>query len=363
MIRRYGIKFWSDISGIAKYLFRKRLFRHGLFWTGNLIFFVVIYFLTESGKGLFLYSVKIAFIFLLLAILFYIHQRTLVPRYYRKKRYWLYTGYLLSGILLFTVLKYIFKFYVFHEVADETFIAENLGSVFAATFYIVIGSIISGFLRYNREKIHYQEMAMKLKESEKQKLEAELVALKAQVNPHFMFNTLNNIYSLSLDKSEKAPAMILKLSDLMSYTLYDCKEEKVDISEEIRFVENYFELEKVRLDDNVKIDLEVSGNIPNIKIAPLLFIPFIENAFKHGINTEPRDPFIRVLFDFGKKDHFIFRIENRKIKGAENGNRNPEGIGITNSRKRLNLLYPGKHRLDITNNQDIFMVELEIELS
>jgi len=362
MMQKSIINSLSDILKITKNLFNIRLFRHSLFWIGNLFFFTLIFFLSEGTTGLLLYLLKISIVFSLLAIVFYIHQSILIPRFYKEKKYLLYMVYLFLGVLLFTVLKYTFKFYVFHEVPDNTFIGENGRSMFIAFSYIITGSIISSFLRYNREKIQYQEMAMKLKESEKQKLEAELVTLKAQVNPHFMFNTLNNIYSLSLDKSEKTPEMILKLSDLMSYTLYDCKAELVNISEEIRFVKNYFELEKIRMNPDLRIELDISGTVPNKKIAPLLLIPFIENAFKHGNNTESKNPFIHCWFNFIKEDQFVFTIENSKMIKVDEEEKNPSGIGIANSRKRLNLLYPDKHKLNIIDNQDIFQVKLEIDL-
>lgn len=348
---------------VMKSLFQKRIFRHGLFWVGNLIFFMVLFYLTEGVAGMFNNFLKLFSVFALLALLFWIHQTVLVPGFYRERKYILYATYLLATLLLFTAFKYVIKFYLFHEVPDETFILENVGSFVVALFYIIVGSSISGFLRYNREKIHYQEMKVKLNDSEKQILEAELVALKAQINPHFLFNTLNNIYSLSLDKSDKAPKMILKLSDLMSYTLYDCREKWVDISKEIEFIRNYIELEKVRLDNGSMIDLQVTGTVADRKIAPLMFIPFIENAFKHGINNLPPNPYVQIGFDFTMNGKLYFKVENRKRAGEENGEKMAEGIGITNTKKRLNLLYPDKHRLQISEHQDIFNVELEIDLA
>jgi len=216
-------------------------------------------------------------------------------------------------------------------------------------------------VRFLKERISYHQVLAELKEMEKQKLEVELNTLKEQLNPHFMFNTLNNIYSLSLDKSDKAPEFILKLSDLMSYTLYECKEKFVPISKEIDFIKNYLELERIRVRDGVKIDFNIKGDSLNKKISPLLLLTFIENAFKHGINTRPNNPFIKIDLDFETNNKLLFKIENSKPK-IEAINTENNGIGLKNAKKRLNLLYPDKHQLKISDNELVFLVELEIEL-
>ena len=142
---------------------------------------------------------------------------------------------------------------------------------------------ITSFLKLIKDWLSLQDINLKLVKIEQQKLEAELKTLKGQLNPHFLFNSLNNIYSLALIKSDKVPELILKLSDLMRHIIYESKENYISLEKEIEFVNNFIELQKIRTSDKTKIKYEIKGKIPSAKIAPLLFEPFIDNAFKHGL--------------------------------------------------------------------------------
>ena len=209
--------------------------------------------------------------------------------------------------------------------------------------------------------ITLQGLNLRIKEMEKQHLAIELKSLKEQVNPHFLFNTLNNIYSLSLDRSEKTPGLILKLSELIRYMIYDCTESFVDVDKELIFINNYIELEKIRLDEKVPINLNIFGNMSDCKIAPLLFIPFIENAFKHGLCRAGVNCFVNIDFDFTTGKALFFRIENSKDIKPDIHDDDHRPIGIENARKRLELLYPDKHKLLITDSGSSFLVELSLK--
>jgi len=207
------------------------------------------------------------------------------------------------------------------------------------------------------EKNHRAEL--QIKEIEKQKLQAELDVLKSQLNPHFLFNVLNNIYSNSLLKTDKTPSIVLKLSNLMSYILYDCKTEKVSLKKEVEFIKNYIDLEKIRLESDIEVTFNIN-NISQVFIPPLLFIPLVENAFKHGIGSNPTIKYISLTIEI-IDDSLIFRLVNSKGMFENiNKNNNKGGIGIENVTKRLKLLYPELHNIRITDMDESFKIMITI---
>lgn len=195
-------------------------------------------------------------------------------------------------------------------------------------------------------------------EISKQQLQTELSLLKSQVNPHFLFNTLNSIYSLSVSNSDKAPDAVLKLSKIMRYTLEESLNDKVMLSQEIDFINSYIDLQKVRLTDKSKIFFTTSGNIETVMIAPLLFIPFIENAFKYGISTHHNSAIEVQINAKGKELTFFCR--NDIVPGATK--QASTGMGINNTKRRLELLYPEKHTLTIKDSSTNYEVLLNINL-
>jgi two-component system sensor histidine kinase AlgZ len=197
-----------------------------------------------------------------------------------------------------------------------------------------------------------------LMQAQQEKITAQLQLLKAQVHPHFLFNTLNNIYSFSLDNSPKTPALILKLSSLLSYMLYDCKTEEVRLEKEVEIMKNYIDLEKERYGNKIEISWNVEGEIKDIFISPLLMLPFLENAFKHGASEQIEKPWMGV--DISVLNGVLkFKITNSKNEYALH---NHNGIGINNVKKRLEFLYPGKHELKISDEGDFFAVSLAVKL-
>lgn len=188
------------------------------------------------------------------------------------------------------------------------------------------------------------------------KARAELALLRSQINPHFFFNTLNNLYSLVVQQSDKAPDVILKLSDMMRYTIYEGNKETVPLKEEIEYLQGYIDLHKIRYQKEVDIRFEFSGN-PDSEIAPLLFIILLENAFKHGVESLREGAFIHASLteDKGK---ISFKITNNFEEQEGVGQ---EGIGLKNLKKRLELLYPGRHTFTITKEAGIFSIILQID--
>jgi hypothetical protein len=196
-------------------------------------------------------------------------------------------------------------------------------------------------------------------QAQQEKITAELQLLKAQVHPHFLFNTLNNIYSFSLEGSPKTPELILKLSSLLSYMLYDCKAEEVRLEKEVEIMKDYIDLEKERYSNTIEISWNVEGDIRDNYISPLLMLPFLENAFKHGASEQIEKPWLGV--DISVANNLLkFKITNSKNEYIPHSS---NGIGINNVKKRLELLYPGKYELKINDEGDFFAVSLMIKLS
>jgi LytS/YehU family sensor histidine kinase len=190
-----------------------------------------------------------------------------------------------------------------------------------------------------------------------EKLQAELKFLKTQIHPHFLFNTLNNLYALTLKKSDKAPETVLKLSELINYMLYECRSDEVALSKEIKFIRNYIDIEKMRYGDKLDVDLRITGDVGDRMIAPLILLPFVENCFKHGASENLQQSWVKVTID-SHPDHVVIKVENSK--SGEDGAKREEGIGITNVKRRLDLLYPDKHELKIMNGEETYLVILSI---
>lgn len=209
---------------------------------------------------------------------------------------------------------------------------------------------------YLAQRNRYMERSNK--EAQVQKLDAELSYLKAQIHPHFLFNTLNNIYSLSICQSEHTPEAILKLSSIMRYVTQDAEAETVPLEKELEYVENYIALQQLRSDNNVKIDFTVTGNINGQAIAPLLLINFIENAFKHGISSH-LNCFVNIAINV-QENNFSMTVLNKKMASSKT---KTNSTGINNTKRRLELQYPGKYVLLIADDSGLYKVTLQLNLA
>lgn len=199
----------------------------------------------------------------------------------------------------------------------------------------------------------------RLKQIQQEKLDTELSYLKAQINPHFLFNTLNSIYSLAIQKTDTAPDAIIKLSEMMRYVLHDSSHNFVPLEKEITYITNYIQLQKIRFTHSMQLNFNVSGNTSGKQIAPLILIPFIENAFKYGVNAADNSE-IKIAIEVAE-DALTMEVYNKKVNTTflpgEQG-----GVGISNAKKRLMLLYAGYHELVINNNPADFFISLKLSL-
>ncbi len=194
-----------------------------------------------------------------------------------------------------------------------------------------------------------------------EKLEAELKFLKTQIHPHFLFNTLNNLYALTLKKSDLAPAMVLKLSDMIDYMLYECNVENVPLSKEVKFIHDYIEIEKMRYGDLLELNLNIESGSEEKTIAPLIFLPFLENTFKHGANSQLKKAWVSIELKI-RSEELTFKVENNSELEIENGSGEEKGIGLKNVRRRLDLLYKEDYELIILQEKESFLVTLKIPL-
>jgi len=332
-----------------------QIFWHAFFW----VFWVSLFMLlAKSNTKLGLNDLLVIFL-LYPAInigLFYLNYLLLIPRFLDTKRYGLYALVIAFTIVVFGFGKYgvalIFKQYVLMQVKGHM---TGFGSYFLSTvFTSIIYLFLSVVLKFTVDWFLNERIQRDL---ENQRLSAELAFLKSQINPHFLFNSLNSIYSLAYQRSEMTPDAILKLSEIMRYMLYESNDNKVDLSKELQYLQNYIDLQKIRFGNKAYIDFKVEGKVLNQQIAPLLLIAFIENAFKHGVANNPLTP-IRLLIDVDES-HLHFYMQNKKHMNNRDA---VGGIGLNNVQRRLNLLYPGKYNLDVRDEADTYTVELSLVL-
>jgi LytS/YehU family sensor histidine kinase len=242
--------------------------------------------------------------------------------------------------------------YLHHPVKPMTFFFSFMGGL--------RGSMtIAGFAVAIKLIKHCYQKKIETEQLEKERVKAELEILKGQIHPHFMFNTLNSIYSLALKKSDDTPEAILKLSKLMRYILTDCTKVTVELNKEVEVLLHYIELEKSRFGSRLDISVNIKGDIDKHSIAPLLLLPFLENSFKHGANEMIEQAWITLDLQINETALRLKLINGRAI---DHNNPNSMHMGLQNVKKRLQLLYPNAHELRITEDADTFVVSLAIEL-
>lgn len=235
--------------------------------------------------------------------------------------------------------------------AQEPFSFNHLVAVLLGEFYIVA---FTTAIKLTVDWIYERKRVEKLEEIQ---LKTELDFLKSQIQPHFFFNTLNNLYALTIEKSDIAPSVVLKLSDIMQYVLYDVREPQIRLYDEIKYIQNYIDLERLRYGDRVESSTEIKGEISNIMVPPLLFLPFIENCFKHGVKANDKIE-VEISFEMLKNKILHFKVVN-SFDQLINTDSN-QGIGIQNVKRRLELLFKNSFELKTTIDKKEYCVELKI---
>ncbi|MCF0074373.1 sensor histidine kinase [Dyadobacter sp. CY261] len=299
------------------------------------------------------FSLQLLTMYLAGYFFFYVNSKWLVPRILKERGM---LAYLLCGAALIGI------FYPFcGQLLANLPLSQLLGGVFSANPFVAenaFGAVMVVLISLPvLLAIQWSRQNSLITALQHEKSLAELDLLKQQLNPHFFFNTLNNLYALSLQRSEQTPESILQLSELMRYVIYKAKEPLVSIREEVRYLEDYLQLQQIRLKRKLDLRFEKVIGAENASIAPLLLIVFVENAFKHGIEPAEEAAFLYIALKAdADKLHFFCR------NSFETSRETHSGIGLTNLQKRLALLYPGKHLLKTASENGTFTAELEIDL-
>jgi sensor histidine kinase YesM len=290
--------------------------------------------------------------------IFYLFYFIFVPLFFRLKSR--FTGVFIAVLAIIVyasfrlIIFYYYDLYVIKLPLKELVFSNwEIANEFRIT---VVLSLYAFFTRFTIDWFNHQKQKADLIN---QNQASELALLRSQINPHFLFNTLNNIYSLVIKKSDDASKALMKLSSIMRYMLYDANTDKVPLEKEIEYLNSFIELQKIRIKENNFIEFNITGNITNQVITPMLLIPFVENAFKHG-NKSVHSPgiFINLMIE---GDKIIFEVINYINKSENSGKDKIGGIGLQNIKRRLELIYPGEHSMEIKTEDNKFIIKLIIE--
>lgn len=347
---------------------RYRILGHLIFWSLYLVYEGLIWGMVDGEYLRRFVSASIELPVKIIATYFTLYL--LIDRLLIQKKYGLFLLLLVASMIFFGLAMRIVAYHTIYPMFNPEgmsipllFFPKILISIFVIYSLVAIMAsfhIIKHWYRHQQASQLLQQTAQQL---EKEKLASELKLLKSQINPHFLFNTLNNLYVLTLNQSKGAPEMVHKLSELMSYMLYDSNQNEVALQKEVKYIENYIALEKVRYESRLDVSLNVYDNIEHISVAPLLILPFVENSFKHGVSNQLSKAWVRI--DISVRDkQLIVKVENSKPISDIDKIVNPaSGIGLQNVMKRLELIYPKKYQLQLINEEESYLVILKLELS
>lgn len=333
-------------------VFQNRWWQHLIFWVVALGILLTIF---QSSGSLEKIDLIYTIIFLLPVVsIVYLNLYLAVPRFLKMERYLLY----IFAFLLLLAGGAVFLYFLFGNWID----------LFLPNFYFISYYNVPTLMLYTGSFLVLTTL-LKLSRSwfmllrvERMTTTQQLQTLQSQINPHFLLNSLQSIYALSLKKSERTPEVILQLSHILKYTLYETGQPTVELRKEIALIRDYVDIFRQRMDPaQMDIKLEVSGDPGELLIAPMLLIPFIENSFKHGVRGDEKRSFVDIQIRIANT-RLRFMIRNSRGIYRQTEEKQSRGIGIRNTRQRLELLYPGKHELEIKSQEDSYTVSLSLEL-
>ncbi|MDB5209763.1 MAG: hypothetical protein JWQ30_590 [Sediminibacterium sp.] len=286
-------------------------------------------------------------------LMFYFNAYRIIPRFLYTKKYWGFA--LVQAIILVTA--YVLSVTLFHFLSPGKIFASGPNALFTSfTFLFIIAA--STAYRFVADKLKDDKLKS---EKENSNLKTELSLLRSQVSPHFMFNVLNNMVALARKRSDLLEPSLIKLSSLMRYMLYESDGEKVFLDRETEYLQSYIDLQQQRFGNKVKITVDFATDKDSYRIEPMLLIPFVENAFKHGTGLI-ENPYINIRLQ-AKENLLFFSVSNRYHPGSQEIKDKTSGIGLTNVKRRLSLLYGRLHNLQVTDGNAIFLITLQINLS
>lgn len=342
-----------------------RMIIHALFWLIVYALFTVIYaiksnYLIAGHNGLFYMPVHMGY--------FYAVAYWLIPAYLFRGKYWQFSLILIGLVFGSAILGRLIDIFIstpyivqhMHPLSwDYT---EEIRRGFWDRLTDPLNFVNS--VKMMNMVIWFAVMIRLFKlwyERKQAALQAELSALKGQVHPHFLFNTLNNLYALTLNNSPAAPGVVLGLSDMLRYMLYECNGDKVSLKKEVLMLQHYIGLEKIRYEDRLDINFTVNGRLDDKLIAPLMLLPLVENAFKHGTSEKVGDAWINIDLNVNSNT-LKFKVSNSKPDAIADTGKHHGNIGLQNIKKRLDLVYPSAHHLRIIDDEDVFLAILELDI-
>ena len=337
---------------------RFRILWHILFWLVVLVYYTA-FFGHQNGY----YWLTFKFISLLLPITIattYVFNYYLIPKYLLENRFWLF-ALLAFYTLLFSFYLISLIIFPFLVLGTKSISMETLDKSILDVYFLVVGmyTVILIAILVKLLKFSYEKQTLNLQLLQ-EKTETELEMLRSQINPHFLFNTLNNIYTLSLKKSDQTPEVVLKLADMLDYLLYESNATKVPLSKEIKLIENYLYLQQIRFGNRLRINFKKDEHISNQQIAPMLLLPFVENSFKHGVGKHRDKAWIDIELTVST-DSIVFKVKNSQPEVEPNKKEHISGgIGIHNVQKRLDLIYRDNYILNIKNLDKTYSVNLKL---
>ncbi len=329
---------------------------HIIFW---ILLFSILILLEQTNENTFFTLSNELINLSFYMIIVYLNLGYLIPVYLKKKNILTYIFLLLLACILLTPIK---TMALHIKLSDFPSYQSKLFQKQTGYFFVFV--IISGFTTIGNIVVDWFAQITLRQQLENKNMQSELQFLKSQINPHFFFNTLNSLYSLTLKKSDLAPEIVIKLSDMMRYMLYECNEKKVYLSKEILYLQNYIDLEKLRQGNSIDIKFEIKGDTEEKYIAPLLLINFLENAFKHSLNTSQEiKRYVHIKLDVNELNLNFNIVNNKSQQAANNENLTlVGGIGLENVNRRLQLIYPNRFELNILNLQQEYIVNLILQL-
>ena len=345
------------VTSINK-LFRNRILQHILFWSISYYYLIHSFSITNNIERIDFIYTAVFHITIVLAV--YVNLYVLIPRLLGRKKYLFYVLCVLALLAITAQLNIFIYSHAIDFFLPGYFFVSNFDFLQLVQFGAVYLAITT-LLKLSRAWFKLLESKNHLAKLEREKANTELLFLKMQINPHFLFNSLNNIYSLALKKDTMAPDSILKLAEAMRYMIYESNENEVPLQKEINYLNNYIALQRLRIRNNESIVFEVTGSAEGWFIAPLILLVFIENGFKHGIKASIYQSFVNILIIVGN-GHLHMTVENSKGVIDDVEKDSFRGLGLENVKRRLDLLYPGQYELTITDTEESYRTILQLPL-
>lgn len=347
------------MNSVLKKITQSKYFVHYLFWVVLIVQSSIDNWYITKKSVLIYFAILILRNTLLIGLV-YANLLILIPRLFQLKKYLLYSlSVLVIGIIYSLIIIILLDDYLLGEIKNWKLECSFQGLV-SVNFLVGMRYFVISFLFYLIQQRYEQQQQITNILLEKTK--SDLNYLRSQINPHFLFNTFNNLYGLAIDKSDKTPEIILKLSDMMDYMLYESNELEVLLEKDIENLQNYIDIELLRQKNTNNISFTVEGKIEKQKIAPLLFLPLLENGFKHGINNSIDQGFLESQLII-EDTTLIFKMKNNIAKNTIENKALNRGIGLTNLQKRLDLTYPNRYRFETKIKEGIFYTYLQLNLT